>query len=317
MKLGKLIKKILIFFVLFILVITVYSTFIEHNFLVVKHEKLYIPNFSPEHNGLKIAILSDIHYGGQFTGLKKLKKYVDKTNAENPDYIFLLGDLDSREIIKSKTNFDDITDLLKQLHAKYGVISILGNHDFRPSIVKPIIEKAGIPVLENTKIVENINNKPLIIYGLKDLWVFNTIPQNVLDKNDKGNSIIVLSHNPDLFPDMPDFASITLSGHLHGGQVYMPILGGIFTPSIWGQRYNKGYIVENGKNLYVTSGLGGSVPFRFGIIPEIVVLELYSQDSFPDKKIENTKPIKGIHHSLNALGVKIYFKTMDILHRPY
>lgn len=317
MKLTKLIKRILIYFVLFMSVITVYATFIEHNFLVVKHEKLYLPNFSPEHNGLKIALLSDIHYGGQFTGLKKLKKYIDKTNAENPDFIFLLGDLDSREILKSKINPDEITELLKQLHSKYGVISILGNHDFNPPIVKPIIQKAGIPVLEDTKIVEEINNKPLIIYGLKDLWVFKTEPKKVIDKKDKGNSIIVLSHNPDLFPEIPDFTSLTLSGHLHGGQIYLPFLGGIFTPSIWGQRYNKGYIVENNKHIYVTAGLGGSVPFRFGLIPEIIVLELYSQDSFPEEKIENTKPLKGIHHSLNALGVKIYFNIMDILHRPY
>ena len=317
MKLSKLIKNILISFTLIICIFTIYSVFIEHNFLIVKHEKLYLPNFSPEHNGLKVAVLSDIHYGGQFTGLKKLKKYIDKTNAENPDFIFLLGDLDSREIIKSKTNPDDITELLKQLKAKYRVISVLGNHDMEPPIVKPIIEKAGISVFEDEKIIENINNKPLIIYGLKDLWHFNTEPQKVLEKKDKGNSIIILSHNPDLFPDIPDYTSITLSGHLHGGQIYLPFLGGIFTPSIRGQRYNKGYIVENNKHIYVTSGLGGSVPFRFGLIPEIVVLELYSQESFPEKIITNTKPIKGIHHSLNALGVKIYFKTMDFFHRPY
>ncbi len=311
------IKRIFITALILIFILGIYSLFIEQSFLRVKHEKLYLPNYSPELNGLKVAIISDIHIGGQFTGLKKLKRYTKEINAQSPDFIFFLGDLDSLGIIKSKTNKNEISSILSKLNAKYGVISVLGNHDISPDIVKPILLNANISLLEDEKLTYTINNKPLTIYGLKDMWHFHPEPKEVVKVKNSEETIILLSHNPDLFPEVPDFVSLTLSGHLHGGQVYLPILGGIFTPSIWGQRYNKGYIVENNKHIYVTSGVGGSVILRFGILPEIVILELYSLDSFPEKRIENTPELKGIQHSLNSIGLSVYIKIMRLLNIPF
>ena len=301
---------------LIIFLLILYPVLIEPNILVVKHKKVYLPNLNPAHNGLKIAVLSDFHINQYGVTMKKMKTIVKKTNDEKPDYIFLLGDLDSYLIEKYNLNHNELSSIMSELSAKYGVISVLGNHDFGPSVVKPILLNANIKVLENQKKIDKINGKNLIIYGLKDLWHFNVIPQKVIKKEDKGNSIIVLSHNPDLFPDVPSFTSLTLSGHTHGGQICLPFLGGIFTPSMWEQRFNKGYIVENNKHLYVTSGLGFSAPVRFGNPPEIVILELYSQETYPNKTIENTKELKGLKHSLNVIGIgfarKIdgYFKLL-------
>lgn len=307
-KLFKTILNIFILTCLIIFLLILYPVLIEPNILVVKHKKLYLPNFNPAHNGLKIAVLSDFHINTFGVTMEKMKTIVKKTNKENPDYIFLLGDLDSYLIEKYKLNHNELSAIMSGFKAKQDVISVLGNHDFGPSVVKPILLNANIKVLENQKQTDNINAEKLVIYGLKDLWHFNVIPQKIIKKEDKGNSIIVLSHNPDLFPDVPSYTSLTISGHTHGGQICLPFFGGIFTPSKWEQRFNKGYIIENNKHIYVTSGLGFCVPFRFGNPPEIVILELYSQETYPNKTIYNTKKLKGLKHSLNSIGYFIAFK---------
>jgi len=102
---------------------------------------------------------------------------------------------------------------------------------------------------------------------------------------------IVLSHNPDIFPQIPNNISLTLSGHTHGGEIYIPVLGSPTVPSVFNQRYRKGYVVENNKNLYVSGGVGTLSRIRFCNSPEISILKLYAQDN--KHKILNTKPKSG------------------------
>lgn len=312
----KLIFKCFSLSTILVVLLCLYPVIVEPNLLVVKHKTLYIPNWSEKHNGLKVAVLSDFHVNKWGISPKKLKKVVAKVNEEKPDVILLLGDLDSYLIEREKLNKKDLTNTLSKLKAEHGVISILGNHDYGPRVVKPILQNAGITVLENKRTVVWVNDEPIIIYGLKDLWNYGPKSKRVVKKDENVKSMILLSHNPDLFPDVPSFVSLTLSGHTHGGQICLPILGGLFTPSVWEQRYNKGYIVEDGKHLFVTSGLGFSLPIRFGNPPEIVILELYSQETYPDKIVQNTKELTGIRRSLNSWGMKIatkvqrYFKDL-------
>ncbi len=276
---------------LFFLLI-IYASFIEPKLICIKHYNLYLPNYGSKHNGLKVAIMSDFHIGGVGINEKQLRKFVNKTNKENPDIIFLLGDFDSLRIYYSKNvNADNIPEILSKLNAKYGVYSVLGNHDYDDRLlIKPLLQKAGIKVLEDEYTTLNINSNKLNIYGLKDFWHYD-YNSRLIDKTQK--SVIVLTHNPDTFPLLPENISIALAGHTHGGQIYLPYIGGVFSSSVYEQRFMKGYIVENNKHLYVTSGIGNIGPFRFGIPPEIVILTLYSQDDFPENKIINTKMRKG------------------------
>ena len=83
-------------------------------------------------------------------------------------------------------------------------------------------------------------------------------------------SVLVLTHNPDVFVDVPSRASVTFAGHTHGGQVKLPFLGALVTMSKYGQRFAVGHIEEDGKHLFVSPGLGTSIfPIRFGVPPEI------------------------------------------------
>jgi predicted MPP superfamily phosphohydrolase len=99
--------------------------------------------------------------------------------------------------------------------------------------------------------------------------------------------VILMAHEPDIFPEVPDRVALTISGHTHGGQVrlfgYAPVV-----PSRFDNRYAYGHIVEEGRNLIVSGGLGCSVaPIRFGMPPEIVLIELAGAggpgDSGPDR----------------------------------
>ena len=87
--------------------------------------------------------------------------------------------------------------------------------------------------------------------------------------------IIALTHNPDLFPQVPARVTMTLAGHTHGGQVRLPFWGSPVVPSRFGQRYAAGHVIENGRHLFVTTGIGTSIiPVRFGVPPSIALLTL-------------------------------------------
>jgi predicted MPP superfamily phosphohydrolase len=82
-----------------------------------------------------------------------------------------------------------------------------------------------------------------------------------------------------VFPDVPARVALTLAGHTHGGQVLLPLIGRPVVPSRYGQRYAAGHVVEDGRHLFVTTGIGTSiVPIRIGVPPEIVVLTIAGVD---------------------------------------
>ncbi|HBR56286.1 MAG TPA: metallophosphoesterase, partial [Blastocatellia bacterium] len=93
--------------------------------------------------------------------------------------------------------------------------------------------------------------------------------------------ILVLEHSPDVFPVINEFNTfgedfkLMIAGHTHGGQVWLPIIGSPIVPSSYGQKYNYGHIIENGRHLFVTTGTGTSIlPMRFLMPPEVVVLTI-------------------------------------------
>jgi predicted MPP superfamily phosphohydrolase len=120
-----------------------------------------------------------------------------------------------------------------------------------------------------------VNRAPLWLGGVSDLWegvhdvarTLRAVPDTV--------PVLLLTHNPDIFPTVPARVNLTLAGHTHGGQVRIPLYGPPIVPSRYGRRYAAGHVSENGRHLFVTTGTGTSIlPVRFLVPPEIVVLEL-------------------------------------------
>ena len=289
-----------IFVLFFIILLFIYSSFIEPNLLIYKNQNIYTQNWDKNLDGFKIAVISDLHIGTGNIDCNKIDKITERVNNERPDLIVLLGDFDAKYIEYSKISEQDISDSLSKLKAKYGVYAILGNHDYEPPyIVNRILENSNIQLLENESEYLSCGIR---IVGLKDLWHYSLNPKTII-----GNinlPTIVLSHNPDIFPQIPQNTSLTLSGHTHGGEIYIPYLGSPFVPSKYHQRYRKGYVVENNKHLYVSGGIATLSKFRFCNPPEVIFIKLYRQT--PETKIENYNKNKGFSKNYIPYYRKIF-----------
>jgi uncharacterized protein len=249
---------------------------IEPNQLVVRRERLVLPVGHP----LRMALLSDLHAGARFVDAAKVRAVVDGLDAEHPDVILLLGDYlhdGPKEGGRSKggaSTPEAVAAELARLRAPLGVYAVLGNHDwwFDGARITAALSGAGITVLENSA----AELRPgLWIAGLADARTRHSDPVQALAGVPADATVLAMTHNPDVFPRVPARVVLTVAGHTHGGQVRLPLLGAPVVPSHYGQRFAAGHIVEDGRHLFVTSGVGTSTfPVRFAVPPEIVVLTL-------------------------------------------
>ena len=255
---------------------------IEPGMLVVRHRRMELPGWK---SNLRMAVLSDLHIGSPHVGLDKLRLIVDKTNAEGPEIVVLLGDFVTGGPNGMRAGGfvepESIAQELKKLHAPLGVYAVLGNHDwwYDGEHVRRALTAAGIPVLENRAI--HVGNT-FWLGGIADLWTREPDIAGTLRQVTTDDPVVLITHNPDIFPNVPARVSLTLAAHTHGGQVQLPIIGTLITTSRLG--YNAGEFVEEGRHLFVTTGIGTSiVPVRMGVPPEIVILTLASgrRESFP------------------------------------
>jgi predicted MPP superfamily phosphohydrolase len=153
------------------------------------------------------------------------------------------------------------------------VFAVLGNNDWQNAGAEMAgaLREAGIPVLEN----DVVDAGPLHVAGLADLRTREPDVAGTLAHVPEGAPVIVLSHDPDLFPQISGRVALTLSGHTHGGQIAIPRMRRRAIPSRFGERFARGHIVEGGRHLYVTSGVGTSGwPVRLLAPAEIVILRL-------------------------------------------
>jgi len=255
-----------------------YGFFIEPNRLIIHPETIRIDNWPPQLSGLRIAAISDIHTGGPFINDQKLNDIVAKTNALNPDLIVLLGDYMSGNSWHGHRVEPEVTIAhLKGLRAPLGVYTVLGNHDnwYSGEKVRSAFEQNGIRVLDDEVAEVKWHDRSFWLVGLADLW---TRPQHIKEtiaKVPPGSTIIALTHNPDIFPSLPQSVPLLIAGHTHGGQVNIPLIGTPVVPSDFGPRYSSGHVFENGHHLFVTTGIGISImPVRFRVPPEIVSLTI-------------------------------------------
>jgi predicted MPP superfamily phosphohydrolase len=155
---------------------------------------------------------------------------------------------------------------------------VLGNHEQAddPEGAPRAFKAAGIPLLENASVTLKHHGGALHLVGLsnyrrREARRFAAAVAQVPD----GAHAICFTHHPDIFPHLPARCALTIAGHTHGGQVWLPLVGRLIVPSRHGQRYAAGHIVENGKHLFVSTGIGTSrLPVRFGVPPEVSLLEI-------------------------------------------
>ena len=259
-------KKILI--IIGILLLIIYSFCIEPNMLTVKNYSVHDSQLS----GLKIVLVGDFHIKPNQED--RLQKVVELINEQNPDIVLSVGDFVNGHEEDMTMPIADIVKQLKNIKSKYGFYTVLGNHDWwidGEGITDTLIS-SGIKVLANSNTKVNINGKYIYIAGVEDKTTRTPEIYSALE-NTK-NPVILLTHSPDVFPKIPSNINLTLSGHVHGGQVRLPLLGALIVPSDYGNKYSLGLIEEKGKKMIVTKGIGNSIlNARFNCVPEIVVIE--------------------------------------------
>jgi hypothetical protein len=256
------------------LALVVYAAFIEPRRLVRREATITSARWPAALDGLRVVALSDLHAGGWSITAARLEDLVDRVNAERADLIVLLGDF-VRARSRARMEPEELARPLARLRAARGVFAVLGNHDwwYDGERVRRALEAANIRVLEGEGAAAGAGG--LWLVGVPDEMTRAPRPARALDGLPGDATAIVLTHNPDVFPEIPERAALTLAGHTHGGQILLPIVGAPFVPSRFGQKYLRGHLVEKGRHLYVTTGVGTSIlPLRFGVPPEYVVLTL-------------------------------------------
>ena len=276
-----------------------YAILIEPNRLVVNEKRLEIQGWNREFDDFKIVAISDIHGGSSFIDEAKIRTLVRMANEQNPDLVVLLGDFVSQnredKPIRErslKMPMGVIASNLKGLRAKYGVVAVIGNHDwwYNDEVVAAELREVGIRVLVNELFTIERQESKLHVLGLIDnLKIRNRkrFAGNIRSKLDSENlvgNLLILDHSPDLVPlvagknPISENAKLYLAGHTHGGQVWFPFVGSLVVPSDYGDRYAYGHIKEGEIDVFVTTGIGTSIaPIRFLVPPEIAVLTIKSK----------------------------------------
>jgi predicted MPP superfamily phosphohydrolase len=255
-----------------------YAGWFEPRRLVGRALELALPHWPARLSGLRAGVMSDLHAGVPHAGLDAIGRAVDALNAREPDVHLLLGDyLDASQKWRRNLPPEQVAEALARLRSPLGTVAVIGNHDWRNSGDRMwrALSAVGITVLEDSAVELHAPGGPFWVAGLADLRHRQPDIGAALRDVPLDAPTLMLSHDPDLFPGVPNRVSLTLAGHLHGGQVAIPLLRRPMLPSYYGERYARGHIVEHGRHLLVTSGVGTSgLPIRFLAPPEVYVLTL-------------------------------------------
>jgi hypothetical protein len=255
-----------------------YALLVEPRRVRVRRVELRLDRWPRVYDGFRLALVSDLHAGTPHVGVEQVERVARLVNREGPDLVALLGDyVDDHAAFAESVRPADVARALARVRAPLGRFAVLGNHDWITGgeRVRGALRDAGITVLENEARELRSARVPLWVAGLADATERVPDVPAALAKVPEDAALIVLSHDPDLFPRVPSRAALTVSGHTHGAQVDIPIARRRVIPSRFGDRYAAGHVEEGGRHLYVTRGVGTSGwPIRFRAPPEVVVLTL-------------------------------------------
>lgn len=254
------------------------------------------PKAWPAGSELRIAVMADPHAGGPQMPASRLWQAVAAIDSIGADLIAVMGDyVADHSFVTSAVPMSEVARAIASLRAPLGVYAVMGNHDWRADpaarrrMAGPIayarqLAEAGVTVLENEGRRIDATPAGLWILGLGTQQVrrpnsrapwqgVDDLPATLAALTDDAPAIL-LAHEPDVFPAVPDRVALTIAGHTHGGQIifgrWTPVV-----PSRYGARYAWGHICEGDRHLVVSGGLGCSgLPLRFGRRPEVTVITL-------------------------------------------
>jgi predicted MPP superfamily phosphohydrolase len=195
-----------------------------------------------------------------------------------PELVLFLGDfVDDEVALGEEVTPERAAGALDPSPAPLGVFGVLGNHDWRYDgpRVSAAMERAGVRILENEAVRIDRGGTPLWLVAVGDMASGRADVDRALAGVPEGEPVLLATHSPDVFPQVPARVALTLAGHTHGAQVNIPLLRRRWTPSRFGARYADPVVEEDGRLLFAHPGIGTStVPVRLGATPEVTLLVL-------------------------------------------
>jgi uncharacterized protein len=247
----------------------------------VNEERIWLDALPDAFSGLRVVQISDIHHG-LFLPSEKLEQAVRQANRLNPDIIALTGDF----VTYSRANIGPAAGILRALRARYGVFAVLGNHDFRvdADAVTQALRQQRINVLRNQNMTIGFGGASLYVAGVDD-YGYGTDLRLAMRGIPREAATVLLAHNPRIISLAARHnVSLVLSGHTHGGQVNLPLLGTVYGRSPERMRYKIGWDRMGTTQIYVSPGIGTIVlPWRVRCPAEISHLELLQAPSRPSR----------------------------------
>lgn len=252
-----------------------YAREVEPRRLEVVRLELTLPRLAAAFDGYRIVQIGDLHLD-DWSKPARLEKISALVNAESPDLIVVTGDFASYSARRLDT--ESLVGALGRLRAPDGVLAILGNHDYLTDVklVRRCIREAGLTELLNEFVTLGRGGSELHVAGIDDVMEGRSRLDLILQDLPASGAAVLLAHEP----DFADVAAATgrfdlqLSGHSHGGQVRVPLLGRAVLPPL-SQRYTRGLHEVGGMLVYTNRGLGTvHARLRFGCRPEITALTL-------------------------------------------
>jgi predicted MPP superfamily phosphohydrolase len=234
--------------------------------------ELHVPGLHPNHDGLRVAQLSDIHVG-QATSDIRIRRAVMAVNASSPDLVFLTGDY----VTHSPKPLPRVREVLSGLTGP--VFVVMGNHDHWVNVayLREGFERLGYTVLQNEHRVVHVRGAAATVLGVDDGRTGRDDVAATFRDAPTSGTRLVLAHTPPTVEKLPPHQGLVqFSGHTHGGQFW---LGGL-TEALFrraGQPYIRGHYHVRGNQLYVNQGLGfgfGGPYLRRGTEPEVAFFTL-------------------------------------------
>lgn len=255
----------------------VYAFGVEPNWLDLTARTLTLPRLAPQFDGYRIAHISDVHMD-EWMNSARLDAIVDLINEQQPDLVAITGDF----VTYAPTRYaGELAAALRRLAPHDGTVAVLGNHDHwtDPRVVRRALHDGGVIELGNR--VQRVQRGGAVLHvcGVDDVLVGQDRLDQVLRQLPAGGAALLLAHEPD-FADTSAATGrfdLQLSGHSHGGQVRVPLVGAPRLPPL-GRKYSIGQYQIGSMIQYTSRGIGMVSPqVRFNCRPEIALLTLAAQ----------------------------------------
>ena len=264
-----------------------YSTDWEMNWIEITQLSLKLPRLDPAFKGLKLAQLSDFHLG-QWLTKEQLDNVIKLVLEQSPDYVLLTGDFVEYRPYKRPNEWATYEESIQTIRSSFAALSascptlaILGNHDHRVGTewIQSALTDAGVTVLRNSVHTIQRGRSKLHFAAVDDVLEQMDEFDKVMRTLPADGAAILLVHEPD-FADLSAATGrfdLQLSGHTHGGQIVLPLVGPPILPSM-GRKYPSGLYHVNDMLVYTNRGVGvTTVNARFNCRPEITVFTLDSE----------------------------------------